>query len=356
MLNVQYTLLCSIVFEHEFYTDRICRDIVTMPTAESVKLLEDYGLLIKNVAGKTMILQKVEGGQAETPFDTVTRLCFFVFLQNPALSNLCDTGGEKRFYLTNLADDGSLRSQLTAQDALSAQDKLPKAMPRRFYFPFKKGEFQQLNIERFEKGGWTSVSTLPVEANAEGMEIKLSQSGKYKVSKDPMPAGEQPQLIMADDEVASSSPFLAVIELFLDSTFAFGTEYIVKIINRAFKWQYVFMDVKSKKVVYGSPNNIQVTFTKHPLDSLSPVPTLFSNKALNTLSLQQQAMISNLKAINQATIEEVFVFESDRALPLLDNRPPVIKFGTNNHTMVMPVPSIDSLQVVDNKAVVFFNI
>lgn len=356
MLNVQYALLCSIVFEHEFYTDRISRDIVAIPTTESVKLLEDYGLLIKNVAGKTMILQKVEGGQPETPFEAVTRLCFLVFLQNPALSNLCEIGGEKRFYLTNLADDGSFRPQLTAQNALSAQDKLPEPTAKRFYFPFKKGEFQQLNIERFKNSGWSLISELPVEANAEGMEINLSKPGKYKVSKQPMPAGEEPLVIVADDEVAGSPPFLAVIELFLDSAFAFGTEYKVKIINRAFKWQYVFMDVKSKKVVYGSPNNIQVTFTRHPLDSLSPVPTLFSNKPLNTLSQQQQAMISQLKTTNQATIEDVFVFESDKALPLLDNRPPVIKFGTNTQTMVMPVPTIDTLQITDNKAVIFFNI
>lgn len=356
MLNVQYALLCSIVFEHEFYTDGVCRDISVIPTAESVKLLKDYGLLIKNVAGKTMLFQKIENGVAETPFDAVTRLCFRVFLQNPALSNLCETGGEKRFYLTNLADDGSFRPQLTAQNALSAQDKLPDTKARRFYFPFKKGEFQQLNIERFEKGGWSLISELPVEENSEGIEVKLSQSGKYKVSKQPMPAGEQPQLLMADDEVMSSAPFLAIIELFLDSNLVFGTEYKVKITNRTLKWQYIFMDVKSKKVVYGSPDNIQMTFSRHPLDAISTVPTRFINRALDTLSPQQQGMIGKLKTANQDTLQDVFVFESDTALPILDNRPPTVRFSTNAQVMVMPVPTIDSIQISDDKAVVFFNI
>lgn len=359
MLNIKYHLLCSIFVEHDFYSDGLCRDILLMPTHESIQKLREYELIIKQIEGKLLIFQRVEAAQQpETPFDIPIRLCFFAFLQNPQLANLCDTGTvtKERFYLTNVAQDGTLRTQLTEQAALSAQDIMPLTCAKRFFFDFEKGQFQQLHIERFGRNGWELVELKAVNADQEGLEMTLPTSGKYRLTKQPLPAGESAQLLVVEEDTSRHASMWGMVELFLDHTVGFGTEYTLKITNRLLPWQYVLIDVKSKKVQHNAPNGVHLNFTRHPLDTLSPVPTTFTHKPVATLSAQQQAMIANLKTTHQDTIQDIFVFESDNALPILENRPPTVKFALDAQTIVMGTPTIDTLQVSESKAIVFFNV
>jgi hypothetical protein len=354
MLNIQYDILCSFQFEHDFYLGSICREIKIIPTAESVQQMDQYGLLFKRTPTQTCIVQRIEGGVAETPFDAPVRLCFWVHFENPALFRVCDTGTATQFYLTNMVGDGTLRTRLTQQTMLSEQDQAPKMVGKRLNLNFPKGEFQQLSVEQFTKAGWVQTDNVAIDPEAEVQQITFKESGKYRLTKAPMPAGQSPQIVFSDGEVAGNRPFWAVIDLHLEASVALRTQYRVRITNKQWKWQYVLMDVKSKTVDFGPTDGREIE-VKH--EAATGTILNFSKKTLAELPAPQALQLTQIKQIHSDILNDLFVFESAELLPIFQNRPPpVIKFEANGKTIILPVPTLDTLQTFENKAVVFFNI
>lgn len=353
MLDILYNIRCSITFEHAFYSDDICTDIRILPTETTRQTLDEYGLLIKNTKGKTHIFQQVTAGVPEIPFTDPVCFSFFACLINSDIFNLFDTGAIRQFHLTNLNSDGTFRDTLTQNAFLGASEALPKLMPQRFNFNLKKGETAQLIIEYFDTSSWTIISDDEIDPTAEGYEINLKKSGKYKITKQPLPPGETSLFLIADNDAQQSTPFFALIHIWLDNTIAFGTQYTVKIPVRFFKFQYIFTDIENKQIAYDIP--IAVEGTRHILDTI----TAGNDIAFTGLDIPDvpvsalDTVVANLRKISS---NEIFVVESVSSLPVLENRPPSIKLKAGVNNVMLPVPLLNDLQIIDNKAVMFFNI
>ncbi|GGN13327.1 hypothetical protein GCM10010967_56820 [Dyadobacter beijingensis] len=353
MLEILYDIRCSIVFEHHFYSEGICTDIRLTPTGDTIQALEDHGLLVKNTLGKTHIFQQISAGVPEVPFTEPVCFSFMASLTNSAIYNLFDTGGIRQFHLTNLNSDGTFRDTLTQDEYLSQHEILPRITPQKFNFELRKGAISKLVIDFFDSTGWNTVTTENIDPKAEGIELTFIKPGKYRITKQPLPAGETSLILIASDDAYKSTPFFALIDIWLQNDIAFKTLYTAKIPGRLFKFQYIFTDVESKQINYDIP--IIVRGKKHILDTISAE----SDIAFSELEIADppeskiDIVVAQLKKTGS---DRIYVVESVSPLPVLENRPASVKLKAGANEVILPVPLLNDLQIIDNKAVVFFNI
>jgi hypothetical protein len=353
MLDILYDIRCSIVFEHHFYSESICTDIRLTPTDTTKQTLEDYGLLVKNSLGKTHIFQQISAGAPEIPFTDPVCFSFLVSFTNSDIYSVLETGTIRQFHLTNLNNDGTFRPTLTQDEYISEQELLPRLIPQKFYLELKKEEVSQLVIDFFDTAGWSTVSTEDIDPKAEGIELNFTKPGKYRITKKPIKAGETPITLIASDDAYKNTPFFALINLWLHSGLALRTLYTVKITERLFKFQYVFTDVESKQIDYDIP--IIVRGKKHILDTITAGNDIeFTElQVADPPQSKTDILVAQLKKIGSI---KIYVVESASPLPVLENRPPSIKLKAGANDVILPVPLLNDLQIIDNKAVVFFNI
>jgi hypothetical protein len=353
MLDILYDIRCSIVFEHHFYSEGICTDIRLTPTGATMQTLEDYGLLVKNSRGKTHIFQQISAGAPEIPFTEPVCFSFLVSLTNSDIYRVFDTGLIRQFHLTNLNSDGTFRDTLTQDEYISQHEILPRLTSQKFNFELEKGAVSQLIIDFFDTTGWSTVSTKYIDPKAEGIELTFIKPGKYKITKQPLPAGENPIIIIANDEANKSTPFFALIDIWLHNDIALKKLYTIKIKGRQFKFQYVFTDVENKQIDYDIP--IVVTGKKHILDTITTGNDIpFSELDIaDPPESKIDMIVAQLRKIGSG---EIYVVESVSPLPVLENRPPSIKLKAGTNDVILPAPLLNDLQIIDNKAVVFFNI
>lgn len=353
MLSISYSVFCSVEFEHSFYNDLVCRDIELIPTAATRESMDNHGLLLKSVSGKTIVLRRMEGNLPQVEISVPIQLSFMALIKNPALQSLFGVTGATRFHLTNLDQNGAMRNRLTRQDSLSSEDKLPVIESQRINFTFPKETFQRLEVTRFQKGGWSEPVLYSLQPESENFTINLQEPGKYGIAKHPGQTAADASMIIANQEARSSGPFWALVDLFADDTIPAGTRYRVTIPNRPFRFQYVFIDLASQDIELEP--TVAVSGARHGLDVVNPNSFTFSNILMN-LDTPVTMLEKTVAGLKKAGSKIPFAMESDTELYILENRPPSIGFNVNLRETSLPVPMIDDLRIIDNKAVVFLNI
>lgn len=362
-MDLKYQSLCTIAFKHAYYRDNTSRDFTLVPTATSLEQMQQFGLLAKTIRGKTTILQKMDGAVAETPFNDPICLSFTILLNNPLLLNVTETFGTRRFYLTNLASNGTLRSSLTEQAQLSQFDALSTIYPQRFSMNFPKGQFQGLAVKRVAPTQWLqNLPPLSINAEMETTLVNLTESGKYELTK--LPNGT-PEIRYANDEILNNPSFFGVLELFFDIN-STPISYDITLQQRVFTWQYFLVDVKNKAVNFINPVNIKLTFTKSTKDNITPNGISFVHKNTQTMSADALKTVTDLKINNPNLVNDIYLFESDNNIPVLENRPPIVQLSLLSNPNVkpqLPIPDIENIKIrlptptaTTANAMIFYNI
>jgi hypothetical protein len=380
MLSIEYRKLYSILFRHAYYQTKRSTDFELVPTAQCRQRLEEYGLVVRNTSGQTMVLQQMDGvvpggappggpapgGPAPAlPMTAPVCLSFLVYLDNPLLWNVTSVplptdpaaATLRQFYLTNLKDDGTLQSTPTKQAKLSAEDGLPVVKPSRFNLDIPKGQTTEIKIRKRLAGeGWKAFRTIPVQPDQEIVPVHLNHPGYYEITKGI--AGEIPPKILVSDEAVSAGPFFAILDLWLDSNTTEGSECITYIDNRLLEWHYVLIDIKSKKVQYGDPSGITISYARHMGDTESPSPVSFARLADADMDEKLRQLVQQIRDGSPDSVENVFVFKSDIPVPLMEHRPPTVRLGLNGVTNFasLPVPDISTVRIRGNSSLVYYNI
>lgn len=343
---LQYRKLCSIAFKHAYYRDNTSRDFSLVPTPSSLEQMQRFGLLAKTISGKTTILQKMDDGAVETPITDPICLSFILQLNNPLLLNVTETFNTRHFYLTNLASNGSLKSLLTDQAGLTNFDALPPLSPKRFSMSFPKGEFQLLAIKKAAPPtGFEILPPLSISSEMENVEVNLRESGKYILSKEPISIDKT---IYATNEITPNASFFGVLDLFLDQNIAPAMVYEVMLQPRIFKWQYFLVDVKNKESNFTVPANINLEFVRNAADSITPNGVLFTFQDEMTMSPDSFKVVKDIRDNNLNTIHNVYLFESNTDIPILESRSPIVKMNITTSPTVtpqLPVPDITNVQI-----------
>ncbi|QRR00616.1 hypothetical protein [Dyadobacter sandarakinus] len=365
MLHIAYRLLCSIGFAHSYYQNGRSRDFTLVPAAGCVPVLESFGLVLRQAGDQVLILQKMEEGQPEVPISKPVCLSFKVLLNNPLLGNVSrfswsnGTGvspGTRRFYLTNAnLTDGSLRAGLTKEAALSDADVLPPLRPERFTLDVAAWPGEIL-IEKFVGGaGWKVLSALAAIPGADSLEVNLPAPGLYRLPAALVPGGPE---FYASDEAGSSEPFFGIVDLCLDDSVEAGTQYVTYIAYRELAWHYVLIDVKNKKVPYGTGDDIRISYSRHVSDVVSPAQVEFTRLSEAELDAGLKATIDKIRNSNADSVQDVFVFGSTVPIPILEHRPPTIALGISGNTSYakLPVPDISTVRIRGDQSLIFYNI
>jgi hypothetical protein len=345
-MTLQYQTLCSIAFKHPYYRDGNSRDFSLAPTPSSVEQMQSFGLIAKTINGKTTILQKMAGSTAETPITKPIRLNFTIDLNNPLLLNVTETLNTRRFYLTNLDATGALKSRLTEQAMLSQLDALPILSPQRVSMNFPKAQFQQLAIQRtIPTIGSQNLPPLSINSNMENVEVNLRDSGKYTLTKLPANTSET---LYAHNEISPKSTFFGVLDLFLTSTIVPNTVYQVVLQQRTFKWQYFFIDVKNKPLNFTNPTDISLRFTKNTGDPITPDVVGFVYLNEFVMSDDSLKVVRDIKNNNRDMVNNVYLFESDFPIAILESRPHIVEMTLSTPPTVkpqLPIPDIENIQI-----------
>jgi hypothetical protein len=365
MLSIEYRKLCSILFQHAYYQNKRSSDFTLVPTAACKAALEQNGLILKNSGDRTSVLQQMSGSLPEYPFAAPVCLSFLVYLNNPLLWNVTavplsgDPGAPlvRQFYLTNLKDDGTLQTGLTRHEKLSSDDVLPVLKPSRFTVEVPKGQTTAINFRRLQAGaGWVDAKSTTVKPEQEVVEIGLSQPGLYEMTKGL--AGETPLKMLVSDAAVQSGPFFGMLDLWLDSNIVAGSTLITYIDNRLLEWNYVLIDIKSKKIQYGDPSEITITYARHTGDTESPSPVTFQMLAEADMNEKLKQMVQQIRDSSPDSVENVFVFKSNISVPLMQHRPPTVKLGIDgvSNFASLPVPDISTINIRGNTSLVYYNI
>lgn len=365
MLSIEYRLLCTILFRHAYYQDKRSSDFSLSPTEACALAMEQNGLVMKRTKDRTLILQKMDDGIPEFKLEEPVCLNFLVYLENPLFWNVIgitsatDSGvpAISKFYLSNLDDDGQLSDKLTRKDILSPEDAMPSLENLVFNVNVAKGETSSFAITQLNAAkGWELWKTLVVNPDQEIVSVSLPRPGLYKFSKG-LP-GETPVKILANNDAVSSGPFFAVLDLYLDNNINAGTQMITYISNRLLPWQYVLIDIKDKKINYGNPEAISLKYMRHVNDKESPEAVLFSRVPDDELQGKIKEVVRQIRQNNIDSVDDVFVFKSDVAVPLMEHKPQTVTLEIEGlaESARLPIPDVSKINICDNHSLIYHNI
>ncbi|MCF0074335.1 hypothetical protein LZD49_27880 [Dyadobacter sp. CY261] len=365
MLSIENRKLVSILFRHAYYQTKRSSDFTLVPTTACLRRLEEHGLTVKSTSGQTMVLQQMEALAPALPLTAPVCLSFLVYLNNSLLWNVTnvpasanpDAAHLRQFYLTNLKDDGTWQSVPTKQAHLSAQDALPVLKSSRFTLNIPKGQTTEIKIRKLLLAeGWKPFRNIPVQPDQEVVLVNLAEPGYYEITKGL--AGETPAKIVVSDDAVRAGNFFAILDLWIDNNTNEGSECIAYIDNRLLEWHYVLIDIKSKKVQYGDPSGITISYARHTADTESPSPVTFARLAEADMDDKLKQLVQQIRDGSPDSVENVFVFKSDVPVPLMEHRPPTVKLGMNGVSSFasLPVPDISTVRIRGNSSLVYYNI
>ncbi len=120
MIQIKYTSLFEIGFLHDYYTDKLCRDIAIIPSLECSVMLSKLGLrFIATDTGCKIFARTNKSGVNEilrSPLPDNARLVFLLVLKNKlfqSFTKLGETGNDNsNFYFNNLVENSSAEGSL----------------------------------------------------------------------------------------------------------------------------------------------------------------------------------------------------------------------------------------------------
>lgn len=116
MIQIKYTPLFEIVFLHDYYTDKLCRDIIVLPTLQCADLLRKTGLRFMATETGCKIFARVTeaGGKdiLQLPMPENSRFSFLMILQNKLFKTFTqidlNTAAGKHYYFNNLEENNGV--------------------------------------------------------------------------------------------------------------------------------------------------------------------------------------------------------------------------------------------------------
>ncbi|HEX2533069.1 MAG TPA: hypothetical protein VHK69_05010 [Chitinophagaceae bacterium] len=328
MLHFKYIPLCSVTVRHTHYADGISPDFRFIPAEETTARLEASGLRLRNAAGRLYIYQQQDGaGVPVTPFDEAVDL-FFVVRPVTDILNITRSFAGGRYWFSNLKENGGLDLMLTAAAELSAADELPELTPLRMGRSLEPGAYTGLVLQQRVAGeGWKAIATYPVSPEADSQLITVNEPGLYRLVAARAGGGTEETRSLMHEHLLRETPFFGVLHLHLrpeDLAGALPLEYTLPLAARTEEWQYLLIERSGGTAVNVNELELEVSTG----NTRYPAALALGLKAPASFPESLKKLVQDIRG--GPGVRDVFVFESDQPLEVLDGRQPQVDLQLNN--------------------------
>ncbi|NJL77338.1 MAG: hypothetical protein HC892_22235 [Saprospiraceae bacterium] len=263
----------------------------------------------------------------------------------------------KQFYFTNLKSDGSIDNTLmTANAQLSVADALFPVLPERVFLPIEKGKYKRLTLNMVKPEiGMSEIQVIDVKLSQESIEVSVAQPGIYKLVFEKVDGSTSDEVKnYFSSEAYSFGSYFAVVELFLDNSIHSNpVDYLIPISHRLAKWRYYLVEYKAKKDTTVGDVKISLEYDRNvPFGDKLPANVNF--KEITNFPAKA-AKWTKINERNDKNILKMHLYESEQAIPFLENIAPVITLKKSEDSLIttakLPVPAPETFD-----ATIFINI
>lgn len=327
MSHVRYAPFLSVSILHPYYADKLSSDFEFVPMPSTIVALATYGLRISNTGGQLMVAQERDAAdQPTSPLDGLVDL-FFVIRLKTDLVNITQSFATGKYFFTNLKENGAYQPGLSKSALVSAADQLPPVGPLQQTINFLPGTYSSIVFKRIVPGqGFRPVLTVPVAATATNIQTDLAIPGLYQLESQPAGGGAPvvTQQIFSD-ELAAAVAGWAVLHLQLKPGDA-NLSFTITLSSRQSSWQYFLIEPKKRSggssATAINPNSLAMSYA---LPDGSRYPAGVNMDLIDPVNYPQSAKDYVASVMADPAIREVYLFQSDSALAILDGPQPQLK-------------------------------
>jgi len=334
MFHFQYAPFFTVTVSHPYYTNKVSNDLGFSPLPSTSLLLDMYRLRIRNVGGQLIAYQERDANNQPVVDIDGTIDLFFPLRVKTDLLNITETFASGKYWFSNLREDGTYQIGLTTSALLSANDDMPAISPQQKTLNFLPGVYSSVVVQRIFAGvGWQTVQTIPVNANANSIQLDIPRAGLYRLQKMPSGGGNaEISKWIFSDELSAQSNFWSVMHLQLktgDNNLSFS----IGLNSRQSTWQYYLVEPKTRTSVL-DPNTLLM---KYALPPNSRYPANVNMDLISPVNYTDQVKQYVASVMEDSTIRQVYLFQSAATLAILDGLQPQIKIISGGQDMVSKV-------------------
>lgn len=342
MFRYKYIPLLSVGIQHSYYKNLMSKDFDIPPLPSSQHLLRAYNLQAKRVEGQLFLYQQTDkDNQPVQEIDEVLNL-FFTIRSKTDVLNVSQGFSHGTYLFSNLKTDGSYQQSLTSSSQHSAADLIDQIVGLRHRLSFTPNTISRINIKKIiPTTGLTTIESHDLEEEKNYLDLNLT-AGRYEIEQELKTGGTKHQVVLAHPNISNNNKYLGVIHLQLAINFdqqpVNQRNFTLTLSPINSKWNYILLKPQQGPSEAIDGNLLALRYAI-PEETRYPSVVNFELIPSTNYSTAMQTTIDSLKTDNR--IKEIYVFESDQNLELLEDDPPIIKLVYNNETInpSMPIPS-----------------
>ena len=343
MFKIRFTPLLSVTVKHNFYNDLISKDFEFIPVPDTNTLLKAYSLNVRMVDGKLMIYQQLN--DADHPFQPIDEIIdlYFTIHVNTDILNITENFGQGKYWFSNLKKDGSYSNKLTKDNHLTLEDVLPNVSSQTIRINFKSGTLSSILVKKLmARKGFHKIQTYDVDEAQVFQEVQVNQSGIYVIEKIFKDGSIEPSEWILHDDLLNAGNYWGVLHLQLEPNTG-NKDYVIELKQKETIWQYLLIEpnIRSGPPIEWDNVNLGYSVTS---PSRYPSGVTFNRKQASDYPESEypkdlKNKIDSLKS--SPKVKDVYIFESDRKLEILEGAPPKIKLNRGGQTLAekMSIPT-----------------
>jgi hypothetical protein len=322
MLYFKYAPLLSVTVKHSFYLDMVSADFSFDSLPGTAALLEGYGLVPRfGKGGLTLYQQRDQQNIPVQDIDEVIDL-FFTMEARTDILNITDRFGAGKYWFSNLKSDGSYKNMLTHDALLGPEDVVDIFSGQTIQLNFAAGTLNQIDLKRIlPVSGLQIVHSYAIDALQTELEVQVNQPGWYIMEKQLSAGGIQSSRLVLHDDLASATGFWGLLHLQLKPGAGFQA-YQMELKPLETSWQYLLVESVGRSIQL-DPADLALTYSNK--NSRYPPVVFFPLKDPNAYPAALAKEVEAIKTSNK--VREVYVFESDRTLQMMEGSLPEIKIA-----------------------------
>ena len=320
MLYYKYKEFVTVTVKHRYYHDELSRDFTFTPFPSTGALLNGFGLIPKLMDGKLVLYQQQEkNGDPVQPIDRITDLFFTIRVTSDIL-NITESFKPGKYWLSNLNDDGTYSKLLSVGTQLGRDDTIHDFGKQAMRLYFKKGTITEIEVKKiFPVSGMQEVNTYTIDAASMEQEIKMTEPGLYFIEKHLKAGGKEITRMILHDELDGMGDFWSVLHLQLQPGDV-SQDFELELQPLKTPWQYLVLEPKNRPLTFNSAN---LAFNYAPGTSRYPAGIIFNMKSPGSYPALLKKQVDAIKT--DSRINEVYVFESNIPIQLVDGPSPAIE-------------------------------
>jgi hypothetical protein len=260
--------------------------------------------------------------EQDDPFVEIDKVIdlYFLLQVKTDLLNITTNVGKGRYWFSNLQENGAYQQNMN----ISIANELPETGNQQQMFNFPVGTVDDITLKRIYAGtGWTPVNTIPVDAVSGAAKVIIEEPGLYQIEKSLTAGGKESMKMIFSDELMKQRNNWSILHLQVKP----GDDdmvYTITLDTRKSRWQYYLIEPFDRGGSVVNADKLTISYSASPT-SRYPTNMGIQKKLPANYSPAEKDYINGLKAGGK--IKEVYLFESQADLQILDGEQPEVKLN-----------------------------